>query len=475
MSRPGFGILGSILLPTLIALGFALVTLGVVVYLMFYSQMYLGLDGILKSKAEGLIDSIDIFWSLEGKDRNARAEFISFARTWVSEKSPDSVLLNAVVQISDESGIIATSRNISFTSRRPVASGETITLETWFSDGKTIPLRFYAQDVPENNRPRYRILVGQPVSSIESATNSLRAALVLIIPAVLILLALTISLITRRALKPLGNIVSSMERVSARNLSDHVSVGEGTREIVALGKSFDTMLERLDLAFREEHAFIADLSHQIKTPLAVIRGQLETTLRKERSRTEYEEVLESGLEEINTLSGIIEKLLLLARYDSREIQPDFCILDLSAEIQILVDDFVLLAKSRDLPVHLSLVPGALVLADRNMIRQVFINLFDNAVKYAFPGTDIRITVSPVSGGIRFSVRNFGAVIDSGDIPHLFERFRRFDKSGVSGFGLGLSIVEAIARQHGSVIHVHSETATGTEFALVFPVAQPAAC
>lgn len=469
MKRHKLGLLGTILVPTQITLGLALCALGFFIYLRFSTQLYVSMDEVLKSKADGLIASIDLFWRLEGKDRNAHAEFISFAKTWVSEKSPESVLVNAVVQISDESGvIIAASRNVNFGSGRPIKAGQTATIEANFNDGKTMRLRVYAQDVPEKKSPGYRILVGQPILVVDSAINNLRAALLLIIPAVLLFLALTITMIARRGLKPLNTVIASMERVGAQNMSERVSVRSGTREIEALGKSFDTMLERLDQAFTEQRAFIADLSHQIKTPLAIVKGQLETTLRRERSRKEYEEVLESGLEEIDTIARLIEKLLLLARYDSLEIKPDFHRLDLSSEIQNLVDDFSPLAQSRSLAIRLSIAPELYVWADSNMIRQVFINLFDNAVKYADPRTEISVSVQKTESGTRFSVHNFGPLISASDIPHLFERFRRFSSSDIQGFGLGLSIVDSIAKQHGASIDVKSDATEGTEFSITFP-------
>jgi len=470
MKKHNIGLLGTILLPTLSALGIALCSLGLFIYFLFYSQLYAGMDAVLKSKAEGLIESIDLFWNLEGKDRNAYAEFVSFAQTWVTEKSPDSILLNSIVQISDISGaIIATSRNVNFRPENPINPGAIVTVKTVFTDGQTMLLRVYAQDVPEKNRPGYRILVGQPIATIESAIYNLKTALLLIIPAVLVFLALTIVFIVRRALRPLENIIDSMGRIGVKNLNERVSINSGMREISALGKSFDTMLERLDNAFTEQRTFIADLSHQIKTPLSIVKGQLETTLRHERSQEEYAEVLESGLEEIDTITRIIEKLLLLARYDSREIKPEFRKLDLADEVRNLVDDFALLARSRGLGVKMSLSPGAWIQADQNMLRQIFINLFDNAVKYANPETDIQISVSVSDKGASLSVLDFGICIDPSNIPNLFGRFQRFDTAGVQGFGLGLSIVETITLQHGATIDVKSSVSDGTAFTVTFPI------
>lgn len=468
MKSHKLGLLGSILIPTLCALGVTLVSFGFFVYLSFSMQLYRGMDAVLKSKTEGLIESIDLFWRLGGKDRNARAEFAAFAQTWVNEKSKDSILMNSVVQISAlDGGIIATSRNISFWPDKPLLAGKNETIEASFSDRTSMRLRVYTQDVPARYSPGYRIIVGEPALVVESAENNLRDALVLFIPGMLLFLAFTITVIARHELKPLDAIVQSMERIGAENLTDRIPAGMGTREIEALTDSYDTMLDRLDRAFTDQRMFIANLSHQIKTPLAVVKGQFETTLRRERSESEYREALESGLEEIDTLSKLMEKLLLLARYDSRETRQDFRDIDLSAEIANLVEDFAPLAEARGLGVKLSLSP-AIIRGDPIMVRQAFVNLFDNAVKYAALGTNVAVSVTHERGTARVSVRNHGVVISSDELPLLFERFRRFDRTGTKGFGLGLSIVDSIARQHRARVEVTSDKERGTEFVLVFP-------
>lgn len=469
MKSRKLGILGSILIPTLFALGATLVAFGFFVYLSVSIQLYRGMDAVLRSKTEGLIESIDLFWRLGGKDRNARAEFASFAKTWVNEKSKDSILINSVVQISAiDGGVIATSRNISFWPDKPLLAGKNETIEASFSDGTAMRLRVYTQDVPERYSPGYRIIVGEPALVVESAENNLRDALVLFVPGMLLFLAFTITVIARHELAPLDAIVQSMKRIGAENLTERIAVSGGAREIEALTNSYDTMLDRLDRAFTEQRMFIADLSHQIKTPLAVVKGQFETTLRRQRSESEYREALESGLEEIDTLANLMEKLLLLARYDSLELRQDFRDIDLSAEIARLVEDFAPLAEARGLGVVLSLSP-ATIRGDTTMVRQAFVNLFDNAVKYAAPGSSIAVTVAREHGSARVSVRNHGVVIASDELPRLFERFRRFDRTGTKGFGLGLSIVDSIARQHRARVEATSDKDRGTEFSLVFPV------
>ena len=132
------------------------------------------------------------------------------------------------------------------------------------------------------------------------------------------------------------------------------------------------MLDRLERAFTDQQMFIADLSHQIKTPLAVLKGLFDTTLRRERSGDEYREALESGLEEIDTITSLIEKLLLIARYDNLEMKPVFLPVDLAAEVRDLVEVFDPLAQSRGIVVKLSLDPAE-ILGDQTMIRQAFVN------------------------------------------------------------------------------------------------------
>ena len=468
MKSRKIGLLGAILIPTQIALGVTLVAFGFFVYINFSMQLYRSMDAVLKSKTEGLIENIDVFWRLSGKDRNARAEFAEFAKTWVTKKPQDGIFMNAVVQISITRGaIVATTHDVSFWPTKSLRTGTCETIEARFANGRSTRLRVYAQDVPEKNSPGYRIIVGEPSLLVEGSESNLRGALLLFIPGVLLFLAFSITVIARHELRPLNEIVQGMGRIGARNLDERIPFSGGTREIAALKKSYDTMLDRLERAFTDQQMFIADLSHQIKTPLAVLKGLFDTTLRRERSGDEYREALESGLEEIDTITSLIEKLLLIARYDNLEMKPVFRPVDLAAEVRDLVEVFDPLAQSRGIVVKLSLDPAE-ILGDQTMIRQAFVNLFENAIKYAAPETVITVTLRQTPGAVRLAVRDFGAVIASDEIPHLFERFRRFDRTGAQGFGLGLNIVDSIARQHGAHMEVASDASLGTEFALVFP-------
>jgi heavy metal sensor kinase len=469
MKSRKIGLLGAILIPTQIALGVTLVAFGFFVYINFSMQLYRSMDAVLKSKTEGLIESIDVFWRLGGKDRNARAEFAEFAKAWVTKKPQDGVFMNSVVQISVADGtVVATTHDVTFWPTKALRTGSCETIEARLANGRSTHLRVYARDVPEKNSPGYRIIVGQPTLLVEGSENNLRDALLLFIPGMLLFLAFSITVIARHELRPLNDIVQNMGRIGVRNLDERIPFSGGTREIAALKKSYDTMLGRLERAFTEQQAFIADLSHQIKTPLAILKGLFDTTLRRERSGAEYREALESGLEEIDTITSLIEKLLLIARYDNLEMKPEFRQIDLAAEVRDLAEVFDPLARSRGIALELSLEPAE-ILGDQTMIRQAFVNLLENAIKYATPETVITVTLRRALGAVRLAVRDFGAVIAADEIPHLFERFRRFDRTGAQGFGLGLSIVDSIARQHGARVEVTSDAALGTEFVLVFPV------
>ena len=185
MKSRKIGLLGAILIPTQIALGVTLVAFGFFVYISFSMQLYRSMDAVLKSKTEGLIENIDVFWRLSGKDRNARAEFAEFAKTWVTKKPQDGIFMNAVVQISITRGaIVATTHDVSFWPTKSLRTGTCETIEARFANGRSTRLRVYAQDVPEKNSPGYRIIVGEPTLLVEGSESNLRGALLLFIPGV---------------------------------------------------------------------------------------------------------------------------------------------------------------------------------------------------------------------------------------------------------------------------------------------------
>jgi signal transduction histidine kinase len=234
------------------------------------------------------------------------------------------------------------------------------------------------------------------------------------------------------------------------------------------------MINRLEQAFQRERRFAADASHELRTPLAVLRGDIEVALRRERSPEEYERVLKSSLEEIARLTKLTDDLLTLARSDAdqsvldvEEVRLDLLAGDARAYILPLADSagITLRYDAPDSPV--------VVEGDQKRLKQLLVNLLDNAIKYTPAGGSARLALAKDDSVAVIEVSDTGRGIPAGALPHVFERFyRQTDPrdTRVTGFGLGLAISKWIADAHGGSIDVESREGQGSRFTVRLPMA-----
>jgi signal transduction histidine kinase len=228
------------------------------------------------------------------------------------------------------------------------------------------------------------------------------------------------------------------------------------------------MIDRLSKAIRDEKQLIADLSHQLKTPLSILKGELETTLRRVRTSEEYVEILHSNLEETNRIVRILESILLLARLDSREIALNKTDFELSSLVDEVLEDLSPLLEKRNVSVSRAMKDPITLHADAHQLRQVFVNLLDNAVKYSPLGGTIAVKTWKDQAYVFFSIGNQGEGIPGGDICRIFDRFYRGQNKKEKGFGLGLSIAKSIVELHNGGIDVTSAPNELTEFTVRLP-------
>jgi signal transduction histidine kinase len=245
-------------------------------------------------------------------------------------------------------------------------------------------------------------------------------------------------------------------------------------EIGRLAATFNQMIARLQAAFDRQKQFTSDASHEMRTPLAVMRGDIEITLRRERTVEEYQRVLGSTLEEIVRLSRLVEDLLLLTRADIGKFELQCRPVSLSRLGRDLIDYIAPLARQQgqELLLRLPKDDELIVNADENRLRQLLLNLIDNAIKYTDSGGVIELSLSAEDGQVVIRVRDNGRGISSEDLPRIFDRFFRRSKltseTSVAGSGLGLSISKWIVESHGGRIDVRSSPGEGTEFIVTIP-------
>ena len=274
-----------------------------------------------------------------------------------------------------------------------------------------------------------------------------------------------------QTLKPLEAITETAEQINrADDLSRRIPYnGTDHDEIGSLVGSFNQTLERLEALFTSQQRLLADVSHELRTPLTVIKGNVDLM---RRMKSLDEESLTSIDQEAGRLTGLVGGLLLLAQAESgklalamKKVELDLLLTEVFQEMSILAGNKV--------RVHLNEIDQVYVNGDRDRLKQVLINLVANAVQYTPPGGDIFLSLEKIKDQARIICRDTGPGIPAEDLPHIFERFYRAEKSRTRGktasFGLGLSIANWIVERHGGRIEVNSKEGKGTTFAIWLPL------
>jgi len=276
--------------------------------------------------------------------------------------------------------------------------------------------------------------------------------------------------IVRKSLKPIDDITKTAQKIEAENLTPRFEMPKTGDELSQLASTLNEMIDRLELSLQQIRQFTADASHELRTPLTVIRGQTEVILRRERSTEEYRQVLESNLEEMEWMSRMIDNLLTLSRADAGQLQIELEPVQLKRLVVEAYEECNVLAEAKKLSVFLDKIEAALVYGDEMWLRQVLVNLIDNAVKYTPEGGKIWLSLEVEAGYVKLTVKDTGIGIPEEDLPKIFDRFYRADKARsrqMGGSGLGLSIVNWIVSAHKGCVEVTSRLGKGSCFTIWF--------
>ena len=233
------------------------------------------------------------------------------------------------------------------------------------------------------------------------------------------------------------------------------------------------MIERLESAFQHISRFTADASHELRTPLTALRGELEATAQYPQLLREARETIGSALEETERLSKIVQGLLAVSRLDAGEAEMERVALDLSELAASTAEQMRLLAENKNISLSCDATGPVIVEGDQTRLKQVVVNLLDNAINYTAPDGRIQLRVRTAADRAVLEVEDNGGGIPEDALPHIFERFYRVDKARsrqMGGTGLGLSIVHAICSTHGGEVAVDSAEGHGSRFTVRLPLA-----
>jgi heavy metal sensor kinase len=275
------------------------------------------------------------------------------------------------------------------------------------------------------------------------------------------------------ALSTVDHIARSAERISVQNLSERLPVAWSGDEIERLSVALNRMIQRLEEAFQHSRRFVADASHELRTPLTILRGELEAVVDREHLSPIVQDRLGSVLEEVDRLSKLVEGLLTLSRLDAGEAKQEWRTLDLAQLAVSTADQMSLLAEDKKISIQCHTPAPVLVQGDQIRLKQVIVNLLDNAIKYTGERGKIGILVSARNGRAVLEVLDNGIGISEAILPHVFERFFRADQArsrDLGGAGLGLAIVQSICAAHGGHVQGHSVEGKGARFTVTLPLA-----
>jgi heavy metal sensor kinase len=304
----------------------------------------------------------------------------------------------------------------------------------------------------------------------------LRRFLVSMLIGLFVVLALAIwggFLVIKWALTPVKKITSTAEEITLHDLHKRLPVVDTGDEIASLSKTLNQMIGRLDESFQSINRFTADASHELRTPLTIIRGELETSLLDNSLSKNVRETIYSLIEETENLSKIVQCLLSLSRLDSGTAQMERVRLDLVDLVASTKDQMAPLADEKHVTLT-ALVQGRVeVDGDRIRLKQVVVNLLDNAIKYTPAGGRVTIGVNVSDRRAQLEVSDTGPGIPDGDLPHVFDRFFRADGvrlGAIEGAGIGLSIVQSICTAHGGLVKAENHANGGCRFIVELPLA-----
>ncbi len=274
-----------------------------------------------------------------------------------------------------------------------------------------------------------------------------------------------------RALRPIDGISSAAVKISAGDLSQRINVAETESELGQLAAVLNATFARLETAFAQQQQFTADAAHELRTPVSVMLTQTQTALNRERSATGYRETVEACQRSAQRMRRLIESLLELARLDAGQETMKRLRFNLAGTVNECAEQLKPVANQRSIKVLTELAPVEIT-GDAERLAQVVANLLTNAIQYNPPGGEVRVTLEAQTGLAVLTVSDTGPGISAGDLPHVFERFYRGDKSRTTAngsAGLGLSISKAIIKAHGGTIEVSSRENAGAAFIVRLPM------
>jgi len=438
----------------LVALAVLLVLFGTMAYFMLSRSLYQSFDNSLRTRAIEAQDSLL---------NTGNIASVGQVGELVLLYGPGGMLLQGFgspMGIGEVDYVVAQA----LAGRTPFANAKT-------ADGEE--MRLYATPLIVEPGVTFAIIVGRSPAETKDVLRRFSNVLGFAGVTTAVLAGIGGLLLASQVLKPVDRMTQTARAIGESDLSRRIEV-HSDDELGRLALTLNQMIERLEMAFRRQRQFTADASHELRTPVAVIRAESTLALRRERTEDDYRKSLDLISQETGRMSAMIDKLLFLARSDAGREQLDFEEVNLKEVLVGLSPDAEVLCEEKGLQFNLGPLENLVVRGDRTRLQQLFLNLLANAIRYTPSGGSISVSAVRRGETAVIAVRDTGIGISEEHLPHIFERFYRVDEArsrADGGAGLGLSICQHIAQVHDGRIEVESQVGEGSTFTVFLPLVE----
>jgi signal transduction histidine kinase len=315
------------------------------------------------------------------------------------------------------------------------------------------------------------IIVAMPLEESNMVLNNLGLVLLIGFPFVIVFVFFVSSYIAGKSISPINNVIQTSEKITRENLDKRIELPPHKDEIYRLASTINALLARLQDAVLREKQFTADASHELRTPLSIIKGTLEVLIRKPRNVEQYEKKISYCISEVDRMSKLIDDLLMLARFESEKIKPNFTEIELLSLINKVLLRLEPALSAKSLSINYLVYNNLVVFSDSSMLEIILENIFSNAIKYSGTNKSIEIRIKSNFEEKLCEIVDHGIGMESDQVEKIFDRFYRVDKSrnsDIPGNGLGLAIVKKLADLQKINLKIKSKPNFGTIFQLFFP-------